>query len=82
MENRGFGGDYRRLQSEYLSWVTREVQRLNRTPVVWQEAWQNGDFSPEDVIVHVWLGDAMDLINKVGASWSVSEHSSQTGPRK
>ncbi|XP_034237553.1 beta-hexosaminidase subunit alpha-like, partial [Thrips palmi] len=65
MENRGISGDYRRLQSEYLRWLTLEVQRLNRTPVVWQEAWENGDFAANEVIVHVWLGDAMDLINKI-----------------
>ncbi|KAK3919046.1 Beta-hexosaminidase subunit beta [Frankliniella fusca] len=65
MENHGFGGDYRRLQSDYLRWLTMEVQRLNRTPVVWQEAWQNGNFDPDDVIVHIWLGNAMDLMNQV-----------------
>lgn len=65
MENRNISEDYRRLQSDYLSWLTSEVQRMNRTPVVWQEAWQNGDFQPEDVIVHVWLGNAMELLNQV-----------------
>lgn len=65
MENRGMSGDYRRLQADYLTWLTSEVQRLNRTPVVWQEAWQNGDFRPGDVIVHVWLGHAMDLMKEV-----------------
>ncbi|XP_052125697.1 beta-hexosaminidase subunit beta-like [Frankliniella occidentalis] len=65
MENRGISGDYRRLQSDYLRWLTTEVQRLNRTPVVWQEAWQNGNFNADDVIVHIWLGNAMDLMNQV-----------------
>lgn len=72
-------GDYRRLQSDYLRWLAAEVHRLNRTPVVWQEAWQNGDFQPNDVIVHVWLGNAMDLLQQVGGR---AQAEPRQGPRR
>ena len=59
MEDRGFT-NYARFETFYMSKLLQLMEELNKSYVVWQEVFDNGNKIKDDTIIHVWKG---------GSSW-------------
>ena len=55
MEERGYT-NYARFEEFYIGKLLQLVERLNRSYVVWQEVFDNGNKIKDDTIIHVWKG--------------------------
>ena len=54
MAAHGMAGNYSALESYYVQRLLRLVQALGKTPVGWQEIFDNGLELTPDTLVHVW----------------------------
>lgn len=54
MNARGIGGNYTALESSYVQRLLTLVQSLGKTPIGWQEIFDNGLNLTPETLVHVW----------------------------
>ena len=57
--------DYARLESYYVQFVLDTVNKLGRTPLVWEEVFDNGVQLTPDTVVDVWKGGWNDTLARV-----------------
>jgi len=57
--------DYKKLESYYVEKLTKIVESLNKTSMVWQEVFDNGDRISKQTVVNVWKGGWQQEVLKV-----------------
>lgn len=56
MKKKGYGKDFARLQDEFVGKVIEAMERMESTPIVWEDAF-SGNLT-KNAIVHVWKRDS------------------------
>lgn len=54
MEEKGIGGDFKRLSTFYIERIHEILHQYNQTMIVWQEMFDDGAKLSKDAIIHVW----------------------------
>lgn len=65
MKENGIAGKYKLLEQYYENRLLEMVGAMNHSYVVWQEIFTNGLKIKPDTIIHLWVGNWTELLNKV-----------------
>lgn len=68
MKKKNITDNYPALESYYIQKLINIVDKLNSSSIVWEEVFVNGVTLPKETIVHVWIGNGKDVLNKVTKS--------------
>ncbi|XP_055454423.1 beta-hexosaminidase subunit beta [Psammomys obesus] len=68
MKKKGFGNDFRRLESFYIQKILDITASLNKGSIVWQEVFENRVKLQPNTVVEVWKSeDYLEMLNQVTA---------------
>lgn len=56
---------YNALEEQYIQRVVNMAQSANVSSIVWQEVYTNGVQLSEETVVHVWMGNTAQLLNRI-----------------